>query len=114
MSHDDDNCNFSNNESFQEVLARGTRTPLTRRNVIRGGTGMVALSALPFLSACGGGDDAAPTPGTPTQTALGFPAVAKSLVDDVLMPPIGLLLGGVDFTSYFLTLKEGAAAGPDT
>ena len=44
--HDDDNCNFSTNESFQDVLARGTRTPLTRRNVIRGGTGMVALSAL--------------------------------------------------------------------
>lgn len=87
MSHDDDNCNFSNNESFQEVLARGTRTPLTRRNVIRGGTGMVALSALPFLSACGGGDDAAPAPAAPTQTALGFPAVTKSLVDDVILPP---------------------------
>jgi secreted PhoX family phosphatase len=85
--HDDDNCNFSNNESFQEVLARGTRTPLTRRNVIRGGTGMIALSALPFLTACGGGDDPAPAPGTPTQNALGFPAVAKSLADDVILPP---------------------------
>jgi secreted PhoX family phosphatase len=87
MSHDDDNCNFSNNESFQEVLARGTRTPLTRRNVIRGGTGMVALSALPFLSACGGGDDPAPAPSAPSETALGFPAVAKSLLDDVILPP---------------------------
>ncbi|MFN7121681.1 MAG: PhoX family protein [Hydrogenophaga sp.] len=85
--HDDDNCNFSTNESFQDVLARGTRTPLTRRNVIRGGTGMVALSALPFLTACGGGDDPAPAPATPTQNALGFPAVAKSLVDDVILPP---------------------------
>lgn len=85
--HDDDNCNFSNNESFQEVLARGTRTPLTRRNVIRGGTGMVALSALPFLSACGGGDDAAPAPSAPSESALGFPAVAKSLADDVILPP---------------------------
>ncbi len=85
--HDDDNCNFSNNDSFQEVLSRGTRTPLTRRNVIRGGTGMVALSALPFLSACGGGDDAAPAPAAPRATALGFPAVAKSLVDDVILPP---------------------------
>jgi uncharacterized protein len=85
--HDDDNCNFSNNESFQDVLARGTRTPLTRRNVIRGGTGMVALSALPFLSACGGGDDPAPAPAAPSETALGFPAVAKSLADDVILPP---------------------------
>ena len=85
--HDDDNCNFSTNESFQDVLARGTRTPLTRRNVIRGGTGMVALSALPFLTACGGGDDPAPAPATPTQNALGFPAVAKSLADDVILPP---------------------------
>lgn len=85
--HDDDNCNFSNNDSFQEVLSRGTRTPLTRRNLIRGGTGMVALSALPFLSACGGGDEAAPAPAAPRATALGFPAVAKSLVDDVILPP---------------------------
>jgi large conductance mechanosensitive channel len=28
------------------------------------------------------------------------------------MPPIGLLLGGVDFTNLFLTLKDGATAGP--
>lgn len=87
MSHPDDNNNFSNNESFQDVLARGTRTPLSRRNLIRGGTGMVALSALPFLSACGGGDDAAQVPVISTETALGFPAVAKSLLDDVILPP---------------------------
>ena len=42
-----------------------------------------------------------------------FGAIAKSLVDDVLMPPLGLLLGGVDFTNFFVVLKEGvAAAGP--
>lgn len=42
-----------------------------------------------------------------------FGAVAKSLVDDVLMPPIGLLLGGTDFSNLFVVLKEGAAnAGP--
>jgi large conductance mechanosensitive channel len=43
-----------------------------------------------------------------------FGTIVKSLVDDVLMPPVGLLLGGVDFSSFFLTLKEGAAAGPYT
>jgi Large-conductance mechanosensitive channel len=34
----------------------------------------------------------------------------KSAVDDVLMPPIGLLLGGVDFSDFFVVLKEGAKA----
>jgi large conductance mechanosensitive channel len=33
-------------------------------------------------------------------------------VDDVIMPPIGLLLGSVDFSDLFITLKQGAAAGP--
>ncbi|NND69766.1 MAG: large-conductance mechanosensitive channel protein MscL [Halioglobus sp.] len=41
-----------------------------------------------------------------------FGTIVKSLVADVIMPPIGLLLGGVDFTDLFLTLKEGAQAGP--
>jgi large conductance mechanosensitive channel len=42
-----------------------------------------------------------------------FGAIVKSFVDDVLMPPIGLLLGNVDFSNLFITLKEGAkAAGP--
>jgi large conductance mechanosensitive channel len=42
-----------------------------------------------------------------------FGAIVKSLVDGVLMPPIGLLIGNVDFTNMFVTLKEGAtAAGP--
>lgn len=42
-----------------------------------------------------------------------FGAIIKSLVDGVLMPPIGLLIGNVDFSNMFLTLKEGAtAAGP--
>ena len=36
----------------------------------------------------------------------------KSLVADVMMPPLGLLLGGVDFSDLFITLKEGATAGP--
>jgi large conductance mechanosensitive channel len=42
-----------------------------------------------------------------------FGTIVKSFVDDVLMPPIGLLLGNVDFSNLFVTLKEGAkAAGP--
>ena len=36
-------------------------------------------------------------------------AVVKSLVDDILMPPIGLLLGGVDFASLQIVLKEATA-----
>jgi len=44
-----------------------------------------------------------------------FGTIIKSLVADVIMPPIGLLLGGVDFSNLFLVLKEGAtAAGPYT
>lgn len=41
-----------------------------------------------------------------------FGTIVKSLVSDVIMPPIGLLLGGVDFSDLFITLKEGATAGP--
>jgi large conductance mechanosensitive channel len=41
-----------------------------------------------------------------------FGAVVKSLVDVVIMPPIGLLLGNVDFSSLFITLKAGKVAGP--
>ena len=42
-----------------------------------------------------------------------FGAIVTSLVNDVLMPPIGLMLGGVDFSNLFVVLKEGrAAAGP--
>ena len=41
-----------------------------------------------------------------------FGTVVRSMVDDIIMPPIGLLLGGVDFSNLFVTLKEGASAGP--
>lgn len=41
-----------------------------------------------------------------------FGAIVKSLVDDVLMPPIGMLLGNVDFSDLYIVLKDGAAAGP--
>jgi large conductance mechanosensitive channel len=41
-----------------------------------------------------------------------FGTIVKSLVDDVIMPPIGLALGNVDFSNLFLLLKEGAKAAP--
>ena len=42
-----------------------------------------------------------------------FGTIVNSLVTDVIMPPVGLALGGVDFTNLFVTLREGAkAAGP--
>ncbi len=41
-----------------------------------------------------------------------FTAIVTSLVNDLLMPPIGLLIGGVDFSNLFITLKAAAAGGP--
>ncbi len=41
-----------------------------------------------------------------------FGTIVTSLVADVIMPPIGLILGNVDFTNLFWTLREGDIAGP--
>ena len=41
-----------------------------------------------------------------------FGTIVKSLVSDVIMPPIGLLLGGVDFSNLFMVVKEGSPVGP--
>jgi len=41
-----------------------------------------------------------------------FGTVIKSLVADILMPPIGLLLGNVDFANLYILLKPGNPAGP--
>jgi large conductance mechanosensitive channel len=41
-----------------------------------------------------------------------FGAVVQSLVADILMPPIGLLLGNVDFSNLYVTLAAGKIAGP--
>lgn len=38
-----------------------------------------------------------------------FGKIVNSLVADIIMPPVGLLLGGVDFKNLFLVLKEGIA-----
>ena len=37
-----------------------------------------------------------------------FGTIVKSLVSDVIMPPIGLMMGGVDFANLFVVMKEGA------
>ena len=41
-----------------------------------------------------------------------FGTIVKSLVSDVIMPPIGLLLGNVDFSNLYVLLKAGTTAGP--
>ena len=41
-----------------------------------------------------------------------FGKVVDSLVKDLIMPPIGLALGNVDFANLFLLLKPGAVPGP--
>ncbi len=40
-----------------------------------------------------------------------FSTIAKSLVNDVLMPPIGLLIGRTDFTDLFWVLRVGPKSG---
>jgi large conductance mechanosensitive channel len=37
-----------------------------------------------------------------------FGKIVTSLVNDVIMPPIGLLLGGIDFSDFFVTLSDGS------
>ena len=39
-----------------------------------------------------------------------FGSIVKSLVDDIIMPPVGLATGGIDFANLFVVLKEGAKA----
>jgi len=41
-----------------------------------------------------------------------FATIIGSLVSDIIMPPIGLALGGVDFAEFFAVLREGDPAGP--
>jgi len=41
-----------------------------------------------------------------------FTTIVNSLVKDILMPPIGWLLGGVDFENFYLTVKTGTPTGP--
>jgi len=41
-----------------------------------------------------------------------FGKIVDSMVKDVIMPPIGVVLGRVDFSNLFLIIKQGAAPGP--
>jgi large conductance mechanosensitive channel len=41
-----------------------------------------------------------------------FGGVVKSLVDDVVMPPIGLAVGKVDFTNLYVLLQDGTKSPP--
>jgi large conductance mechanosensitive channel len=41
-----------------------------------------------------------------------FGTIVSSIVKDIIMPPIGLVLGNVDFANLFAVLKQGATAGP--
>ena len=42
----------------------------------------------------------------------GFSGLVSSLVNDILMPPIGLLLGDADFAELYVLLQAGTPAGP--
>jgi large conductance mechanosensitive channel len=41
-----------------------------------------------------------------------FGTIVGSLVNDVIMPPVGLLLGNVDFTNLFVVIRQGSVPGP--
>ena len=41
-----------------------------------------------------------------------FGSIVSSLVADIVMPPLGLLLGGVDFKDFFVVLRDGVKAAP--
>jgi large conductance mechanosensitive channel len=41
-----------------------------------------------------------------------FGTIVKSLVDNVMMPPLGLLIGNVDFSNLFFVVQGGDPAGP--
>ena len=43
-----------------------------------------------------------------------FTKIVNSMVADIMMPPLGLLLGKVDFSNWFVVIKQGTTAGPYT
>lgn len=81
-SFDEEDSNRSDNPHFDSILS----ARLSRRGLLRGsvGTAATALLGSAVLAGCGGGDDD-PAP-VPTETLLGFGAVGKSLLDQVVVP----------------------------
>jgi large conductance mechanosensitive channel len=41
-----------------------------------------------------------------------FTTIVSSMVDDIITPPLGLILGGVDFSDLFVKLRDGNPPGP--
>ncbi len=111
--HDEDS-NVSPNPTFDTVLA----ARLSRRGILRGGVGAalgVSLGGL-GLAGCGGGDDAGGT--RPTETLLGFTAVAKSVADSVTVPSgytaqVLIALGDPLFSGVAAFKNDGSDADYD-
>ncbi len=84
--HDDEeDSNHSPNPTFDAIV----QARLNRRSMLRGGVGAMATALFGGvgLAACGGGDDDDdPVAPAPTETLLGFTAVAKSTADTMLVP----------------------------
>jgi secreted PhoX family phosphatase len=80
MSHPDHEIlsNSSDNPHFEDILARGLASP-SRRMILRGGVGLAGLAMLPGCASLAAGPSLA--------SALGFPSLEKSLLDDVVLPP---------------------------
>src|SRR5579862_2065316 len=38
-----------------------------------------------------------------------FTGIVNSLVNDILMPPLGVIIGGIDFSNFFVTIKGNSA-----
>ncbi|PUE47957.1 hypothetical protein B9Z47_08875 [Limnohabitans sp. 2KL-1] len=72
-------CNTSDNPHFQDVLTQSLQNP-ARRGLLRGGLGLAGLAMLPGCATLTSGLASAPT-------SLGFAAVEKSLLDNVMLPP---------------------------
>jgi secreted PhoX family phosphatase len=83
--NDDVNCNDSNNPHFQDVLTDALKDP-SRRNILRGGLGLASMFALPMLPGCGGATATNAVSPLPAGSILGFNAVTKSILDQVVVP----------------------------
>ena len=83
-SNDDLIFNNSSNPHFQTILKDALKDP-SRRNILRGGFGLASMFALPMLAGCGGVEAPSLT-SLPASTLLGFNAVTKGILDQVVVP----------------------------